>query len=323
MNTGNRKRPSQVRSLVRFAILFPGQGSQFVGMGADLFDIRPDLLGDAADDVLGWSLRDVCLNGPDEALTRTDRAQAALFALGYAMWAELSAHLQVDPTAAAGHSLGEYTALAAASVLDYQTALRLVSIRGEAMAAAADREPSGMAALIGIDDDQAEGIADLRRSQGGRLWVANINAPGQIVVAGGQQDIAWVAEQGRSLGVRRVIPLNVAGAFHSPFMESAALAVESAVAEVAFAKPSFPVYANVSGQPYPVDRVADLLVRQVVEPVRFGETLSNMSVDAFVHVGPGDVTAGMARRTAKDAEVMVASEVALIPVIAERLNEEQ
>jgi len=292
-------------------------------MGADLFDARPDLLGDVADEVIGWSLRDVCLNGPQEELTRTDRAQVALFALGYVAWTEFSKHLEIAPVAAAGHSLGEYTALAAAGAFDYRTALRLVSIRGLAMAAAADREPSGMAALIGVDEEKADAISAERRAVGGRIWVANINAPGQIVVAGGQADIDWIVAKGAGFGVRRVIPLNVSGAFHSPFMASAASEVGIALQDIAVAPFAFSVYANVTGRPYPEGQVADLLGRQVVEPVRFAETLANMDADAFVHVGPGDVTAGMARRTVKDATVMVAGDTTTFAATARRLNEER
>lgn len=308
---------------MRFAVLFPGQGSQTVGMGADLFDVRPDLLGESADNVLGWSLRQTCLNGPEELLTRTERAQPALFALAYAMWEELAGSLHVEPAAAAGHSLGEYTALTAAGVFDYETALRLVAIRGQAMAAAADASPSGMAALLGVDERQAGSIASDRRDQGGHLWVANINAPGQIVVAGGRDDIAWVVENGRSLGVRRVIPLKVAGAFHSPFMATAAEAVGRAVAEAAPEEPRFPVYSNVTAQPYTRDQVARLLARQVVEPVRFQETLRAMKVNGFVHVGPGDVTAGMARKSVGDAEILTANSLDTIREAAQRLNEER
>jgi len=290
-------------------------------MGAELFDMRPDLLGEAADRVLGWSLRGVCLNGPDEELTRTDRAQVALFALAYATWSEFSKLLLGTPAAAAGHSLGEYTALTATGVFDYETALRLVALRGEAMAAAAAEEPSGMAALIGVTKDGAEAVCERSRSEGGRLSVANINAPGQIVVAGSKGDIEWVVEHGRDLGVRRVIPLNVAGAFHSSFMAGAAVIVEDAVRSVETGRFSFPVYANVTAQPYSEDRVADLLGRQVVEPVRFAESIASMGVDTFVHVGPGDVTAGMARRSAPDATVLVASDPDTWEPAAQRLNE--
>lgn len=295
-----------------FAVLFPGQGSQSVGMGGGLFDERPDLLGDRSDDILGWSLREMCLHGPEEELTRTEHAQPALFALSYALWDTFTTSVSELPTAAAGHSLGEYTALAAAGVFDYDGALGVVATRGQAMAAAADKEPSGMAALIGVDEDQAEAIASERRGMGGRLEVANINAPGQIVVAGGEKDLDWLATAGRDLGVRRVIPLSVAGAFHSSFMESASAEVAEALDQVEISEPQFPVWSNTTARPHETEHIADLLTRQVVSTVRFRECLEDMAqqgVGVFVHVGPGDVTAGMARRTVEDAEVLAVSEV--------------
>lgn len=297
------------------AVLFPGQGSQFVGMGADLFDARPELLGERSDRILGWSLRDLCLDGPEEKLTRTEYAQPALFAVAFAMW-ELVAEAGLSPSGAAGHSLGEYTALTAAGSLDYDTALRLVSHRGAAMAAAADIEPSGMAALIGASEEQAEEIASNRRAAGGRLQVANINAPGQVVVAGSGDDIDWLAANARDLGVRRVIPLNVAGAFHSSFMESAAGEVSAALDGVSLGAPVFPVWSNTTAEPHRADQIADLLVRQVVSPVRFSQSLTNMAgegIATFVHVGPGDVTAGMVRRTVPQAEVLAISTIEDIP----------
>lgn len=294
-----------------YAVLFPGQGSQYVGMGADLFESRPDLLGEAADDVLGWSLERLCLEGPEAELTRTERAQPALFALAYARWEALAAACPHLPIAAAGHSLGEYTALAAAGVLDYLTALTLVAARGRAMAAAADAAASGMAALLGVDAEGAEAAAARRRGEGGSLWVANLNAPGQVVVAGGTADLAWLAERAGELGIRRVVPLKVAGAFHSPFMEPATRELQSALEGVAFHSPRFPVWANVTAAPYGDGEPSDLLVRQVVSPVRFAETLSAMAAagaTTFVHVGPGDVTAGMARRAVVGAEVLAVND---------------
>ncbi len=293
---------------MRYAVLFPGQGSQYVGMGAELFDVRPDLLGARADDVLGWSLRQLCLEGPEEQLTRTEHAQPALFALAFALWDEVAGRLPAPPAAAAGHSLGEYTALVAAGVLGFDEALRVVDARGRAMSAAADTEPSGMAALLGVDVEAAEAVATANRTDGGRLTVANINAPGQVVVAGASSDLDWLDEHGRTLGVRRSVRLKVAGAFHSSFMQSAADSVADALERVTPATPRFPVYANVTARPVVADQVVDLLTRQVVSPVRFAETLEQMGrdgVDLFVHVGPGDVTAGMAKRTVPDAEVVV------------------
>ena len=292
-----------------YAVLFPGQGSQFVGMGGDLFDAKPELLGDGADEVLGFSLRDMCLNGPEEALVRTEHAQPALYATAYALWSEMESRLSDGPAGGAGHSLGEYTALAAAGALDYFDGLALVAQRGRAMAAAADIEQSGMAALLGADEESAEIVAATRRAAGGHLWVANINAPGQVVVAGGAADIEWVVANAPDLGVRRAIPLKVAGAFHSPYMESAAIELGEAVANTSFGSPVFPVWSNVAASPHTED-IGRALVAQLTGPVRFGESLQAMAatgIGSFVHVGPGDVTAGLAKRSVEGTETVVVS----------------
>lgn len=306
-----------------YAVLFPGQGSQFVGMGADLFDARPDLLGERADAILGWSLRSLCLEGPEEELTRTDHAQPALFALSYALWEEFDSHLPSNPAAAAGHSLGEYTALAAAGVVGFDEALRVVAERGRAMAQAADLEQSGMAALLGADVELAERVVDANTESGGRLTVANDNAPGQVVVAGSIEDLDWLDEHGRDLGVRRAVRLKVAGAFHSPFMQPAADRVAVAVANLEPSAGRFPVYANVTGTPIAPENVAESLASQVVGRVRFADTLRNMAgigISTFVHVGPGDVTAGMAKRTVDGAEVLVVSDLSGIDQATEALS---
>jgi [acyl-carrier-protein] S-malonyltransferase len=306
-----------------FAVLFPGQGSQFVGMGADLFDARPDLLGDRADDILGWSLRSLCLHGPEEELTRTEHAQPALFALAFALWSEFESRLDRAPSAAAGHSLGEYTALAAAGMIGFDAALRVVGARGAAMADAADLEPSGMAALLGADVTLAEAVCAANQQAGGRLTVANDNAPGQVVVAGGAADLDWLDEHGRELGVRRAIRLKVAGAFHSPFMQPAADRVAEAVAEIEPSAGRFPVYANVSARPVTPSDVRTSLSDQVVGRVRFAETLRHMAgagVSTFVHVGPGDVTAGMAKRTVDDAATLIVSDSAGIDAAVDALS---
>jgi [acyl-carrier-protein] S-malonyltransferase len=304
-----------------YAILFPGQGSQFVGMGADLFARRPDLLGEAADEVLGWSLRATCLEGPEEELTRTEHAQPALYALSVALWKEFEARLDEGPVAAAGHSLGEFSALVAAGAFDYQTGLRLVAERGRAMQAAADIETSGMAALLGADVETAMSVCDANTAQGGRLSVANINAPGQVVVAGGSGDLDWLDANGRDLGVRRAIRLKVAGAFHSPFMAPARAAVASAVGDLDVSESGFPVWGNVGAQPLERSEIAEELSVQVVSPVRFADTLAGMAesgIDTFVHIGPGDVTAGMAKRCVPDATVITVSDTAGIePAIAQ------
>lgn len=307
---------------MRVAVLFPGQGSQFVGMGAELFETRPDLLGETADEVLGWSLRQVCLDGPEESLTRTEHAQAALFAVSYVLWEEFRAAYDGSISGAAGHSLGEYTALCAAGAMSFADGLRVVARRGEAMAAAADLEPSGMAAVIGADAELASRMAARRRDEGGRLEVANVNAPGQVVVAGSAEDIEWVSENATDLGVRRVIPLKVAGAFHSSFMEPAADAVGRALSGIAFTDPAFPVWSNTTAQPHHTDQLAATLRSQVVSTVRFEESLGNMAtsgISTFVHIGPGDVTAAMARRTVDGATIYAISELSDIPAVTDSI----
>lgn len=302
------------------AVLFPGQGSQFVGMGADLFEARPDLLGTSADRVLGWSLRKMCVEGPEEVLTRTEHAQPALFALSVALWEALSGVLPEEPAAAAGHSLGEYTALVAAGMIGYEDALGVVAERGQAMAEAADLEPQGMAALLGADLDTAEAVCERCRDEGGRLHVANDNAPGQVVVAGGLDDLEWLETKGRELGVRRAIRLKVAGAFHSPFMAPAAERVAAAVEGMSVQTGRFPVYANVDAAPVTAARVRQSLAEQVVGRVRFADSLRAITSDgaaSFVHIGPGDVTAGMARRTVPEAEVTAISDLAGIDLAGE------
>ncbi|HEX2155241.1 MAG TPA: ACP S-malonyltransferase [Acidimicrobiia bacterium] len=305
-----------------YAVLFPGQGSQFVGMGADVFQARPDLVGDRADSFAGFSLRRLSLEGSEEELTRTEHAQPALFALSYALWDEFSRKAPA-PSAAAGHSLGEYTALAAAGVFSYDVAMRIVAARGRAMAAAADAEPSAMAAVIGSDLDAVEAVCAARRAEGGKLWVANINAPGQVVVAGGVDDVTWLGDAASDLGLRRVMELAVAGAFHSPYMEPAADHLKAVLQGVDPAPPRFPVYSNVSAESVRGAEVIEALTAQVVSPVRFSDCLEAMAeagIDTFVHVGPGDVTAGLVKRTVKDATVLTVSDLSGVADAAEALS---
>ncbi len=305
-----------------YAVLFPGQGSQAVGMGADVFESRPELLGASADAILGWPLRTVCVEGPEEKLTGTDRAQPALYAVAYALWEAFAAAVTVPPAAAAGHSLGEYTALASAGALTFAEGLGLVAARGAAMAAAAGLEPSGMAALMGGDREAAESLCDARRSEGGRLWVANLNAPGQVVIAGGAADIEWASGHGKEHGVRRVIPLKVAGAFHSPFMEPAAADLAEAVGAIDFRDPAFPVWANATAEPHG-EAVGPALLDQLTSPVRFGESLraiAALGITTFVHIGPGEVTAGLARKSIEGSETHVVSTLHEAAAIAETIG---
>lgn len=290
-------------------------------MCADARAAFPDLCGGPATAVLGWDLDSLISNGPEEILTETQHAQPALYAVSYALWREFSSIVSVDPSAAAGHSLGEYTALAAASALGYLDGLGLVARRGEAMASAARVEESGMAALLGADLALAQTVVAARTSEGGNLTIANMNAPGQIVVAGDMGDLAWLETNARELGVRRAIRLKVAGAFHSPFMASAARELADALESINFSATSVDVYANVSGKP--TTDPSGTLLAQLTAPVRFAETLENIAstgIDTFVHIGPGDVTAGLVKRTVKDADVKVVSSMDQARAVARELS---
>lgn len=277
-----------------------------------MFDSCPDLLIGAADRVLGWSLRDVCLRGPEARLMATEHAQPALYALAWVLWRELNDRVGHPPEAAAGHSLGEYTALAAAGVVSFEEGLDLVAARASAMAEAVGREPSGMAVVLGVTEDRAEEVAADRRSAGGRLWVANLNAPGQVVLAGALEDIDWLVANGRLLRLRRVTKLKVAGAFHSPLMDPAASTLQAALRAVRMGDAAFPVWSNVTASPIIAGEERRLLARQLVSPVRFAASLKSIAASGtrtFIHVGPGDVTAGMARRTVRGSDVLVVSSI--------------
>lgn len=295
---------------MKYAVLFPGQGSQSVGMCPDVLEMRADLFAEAGD-VLGWDLASVITQGPDELLTSTDRAQPALYATSFALWEVFRSHTHPAPAAGAGHSLGEYTALAASGALSFREGMALVAERGMAMADATSASGSGMAALIGADEEVAGDVCAARIASGGRLYVANLNAPGQIVVAGGNDDLDWLEANSRELGIRRVIRLAVAGGFHSPFMASAAERLDRALSRVEFSIGGFDVYANATAAPAVEPRVS--LRDQLTSPVRFSETLEAMAasgIDTFVHIGPGDVTAGLARRTVPGARVHVVASIA-------------
>lgn len=308
---------------MKYAVLFPGQGSQTVGMCADARREKPDLVGARATEIVGWDINSLIDNGTEENLTRTQHAQPALYSVSYALWSVFADTVTTVPTAGAGHSLGEYTALVAARSIEYYDGLSLVSQRGNAMAKSASDSASGMAALLGADLDKAEEVAALRRSEGGSLYVANINAPGQIVVAGGTDDLAWLATEARGLGIRRAIVLKVAGGFHSPFMASAAESLGRALDSTKIEPPVFAVYANVTGQPTSDPRAT--LGDQLTSTVRFAETLRAMAdagIDTFVHVGPGEVTAGLAKRTLKDVTVHVVSTTDEARAVADVLSVE-
>ncbi|MBO6574544.1 MAG: ACP S-malonyltransferase [Rhodothermales bacterium] len=286
------------------ALLFPGQGSQYVGMGQDLFQDHESARGilERADATLGFGLTEVMFGSGDEAadneaLKQTDNTQPALYAHSMAVMAVLKdMGLPFDMTA--GHSLGEYSALAAAGALSFEDGLLLVRERGRLMAEAGQKSPGTMAAIIGMDDADVEAACE---AVDGVVQPANFNSPGQVVISGSEQAVAAAMEQATERGARRVIPLPVSGAFHSPLMEHARDGLAAALEGVSISVPSCPVYLNVNAQPETdPEAIRRRLLEQLMAPVRWSQTLNRMQKDGtqtFVEVGAGRVLSGLVKRT--------------------------
>lgn len=286
------------------AFLFPGQGAQTVGMGKDLAERYPEAraLYERADEVLGFALSKICFEGPEDRLTATDISQPAILVTSLAALAALrttEAGRTLVPQAAAGLSLGEYTALVAAGAFDFDTAVRLTHLRGRLMQEACNAQPSSMVALLGVDEAAAEKICDAARPAG-IIWPANFNSPGQVVVSGVKAACDRVVEIAESLGAQRAVPLVVAGAFHSPLMASAREKLAPELRSLLVQELKFPVVANVSGDYYSgAAAVAELLTRQVDGPVRWQQSVERLIADGydkFVEIGPGRVLTGFLKR---------------------------
>lgn len=297
--------------MTRTAILFPGQGAQTVGMGKDFHDACPAaarIYREAAD-VLGWDVAAVCFNGPQAELDRTAICQPAILTTSVAIMEAMREAgfpgLQ-DISAAAGLSLGEYTALVAAGSLRFADAVKLVQKRGQYMEEACKQNPGAMMSVIGMEDEIVE-AACAEAGAAGVVVPANYNSPGQLVISGSVAGTARAAELLRARGARRVLPLAVSGAFHSPLMASAAARLEQALAATAVASPAITVYANVTAAPVAgPDEIRESLARQVSSPVRWAQAMKRMVADGygqFVEVGPGKVLTGLMKRIAPEASV--------------------
>lgn len=291
------------------AFVFPGQGAQIVGMGADFArEYAPArAIFERADALLGYGLSALCFSGPDEALNATAVTQPALYVCGVAMLRALEAeHPGLTPACAAGHSLGEFTALTAAGALDFDDGLRLVAERARLMGEAGAAHPGGMAAVLGMEVEAlAEVCARASDQTGEPLVVANDNCPGQVVISGGLKALDAGLELAKAAGAKRAVKLAVSVAAHSPLMAPASEALNRSIAATTFHPPRCPVYANVTAAPLTtVEAIRDELARQLTQPVRWTATIQAMraaGVGRFIEIGPRDVLTGLLKRIDREA----------------------
>ncbi len=302
----------------RLAVVFPGQGSQYVGMGLDLYQQYPEAraLFDEADDILGLRVSRLCFEGPEQDLNDTINTQVAVLTSSLATLRAMGDMGHLGETAfVAGHSLGEYTALVAAGAVSFADALRLVRERGRLMKEAGDRRPGGMAAVLGLASDAVSAACEQAREETGAIiQVANLNLPEQIVISGEHEGLQRAIDLVKEKGARRVVPLAVSIASHSGLMESAALGLARALDSLAFKEMRIPVVANVTGRPLQdTHDIREELVTQLVSPVQWVASVSFMfqeGVSTFVEIGPKDILAKLIKRIFEQAHVVSVGDAA-------------
>jgi [acyl-carrier-protein] S-malonyltransferase len=281
------------------AFVFPGQGSQYVGMAKDIFEADPAsrALMEKADAILGIPLTKICFDGPEEELRRTGNTQPAIFLHSVALFAAMGAH----PAMVAGHSLGEYSALVAAGALQFEDALRLVRLRGELMQRAGEEHPGTMAAVLGLSPQVIDEVCR-EASAAGVVQPANYNSPGQIVISGSIAGVHRGMEIAKARGAKMVKELVVSGAFHSALMAGAQEGLKKGLDRTTFRDARIPVYANVTAEPVRhAEEIRALLYRQLTSPVRWEESVRNMVRDGLTEcteIGPGKVLQGLIKRIA-------------------------
>jgi [acyl-carrier-protein] S-malonyltransferase len=297
-----------VNEAVGVAHIFPGQGVQKTGIGRDLYDsfeVAREVFRQA-DERLGFSLSRLCFEGPDTELQQTINAQPAIVTVSFACLKaanDRGDHQLAPPRYVAGHSLGEYTALAAVGVLDFADAVYLARERGRLMHEAGQRQPGGMVAVIGLDEAS---LAEVCRESGARI--ANINCPGQIVISGARENLSQAVELAREKGASRTIPLEVSGAFHTPLMQSAVDGMAEIIAGLNFRPPEVPIIANTTAEPLTTgEQVKEELLRQLCNCVQWQRSVEYMvgnGVATFIEIGPGKVLTGLIKRINRDTKLV-------------------
>jgi [acyl-carrier-protein] S-malonyltransferase len=292
------------------ACIFPGQGSQFPGMGKDLYDSNPIAkeLFEKANSILGFRITDTMFSGTEEELKQTNITQPAIFLHSVAMAATIN---DLNPDMVAGHSLGEFSALVANKTLSFEDALVLVSKRATAMQKACEMNPSTMAAVLGMDDNKVTEICDQVTKESGEIVVAaNYNCPGQLVISGSNKGVEIACEKLKAAGAKRALILPVGGAFHSPLMEPARVELEAAINSTTFNNPVCPVYQNVTANAVTdPNEIKKNLIAQLTAPVRWTQTVEQMIKDgatSFLEIGPGKVLQGLVKKVNKEIEAVSA-----------------
>jgi [acyl-carrier-protein] S-malonyltransferase len=287
------------------AYIFPGQGAQFTGMGKDLYELNPEAkaLFEKANDILGFRISDIMFSGTEEELKQTKVTQPAIF-LHSVILAKTSASFAPDMVA--GHSLGEFSALVASGALSFEDGLTLVYQRALAMQEACEINPSGMAAILGLEDAQVEAICGEIKDE--IVVPANYNCPGQLVISGSNAGIKEACEKMKAAGAKRALPLPVGGAFHSPLMEPAKEKLQSAIESTTFHNPVCPVYQNVSTTGISdIQQIKQNLIDQLTAPVKWTQSVQQMVADGaeiFIECGPGKVLQGLVKKINKESEAV-------------------